>query len=273
MESFTGKTVIITGAASGIGKALALYFSRFKTRLIAADIDSAGLIAVADAIRAQGSQCKEVVVDVADSMSAENLIQAAVSAFGRVDYLFTIAGIAAMVNVEELDIEDWQRIVDINILGTVYCSMAAYKVMQTQRSGHIVNMASLAGLIGFPTMTPYAMTKAAIVGFATNLRAEALPYNIHVTVLCPSFIESKIYEHAIVRGLDPQQVRSLVPFSLMPTEKAVKTIVTEVAKKKALVVFPGYAHVLWFLARVFPRIVRPFHSKTVALFRAMQKQS
>jgi short-subunit dehydrogenase len=272
MNVFANTTVIITGAASGIGKALALQMARQKAKLVIADIDAPALQEVYTSIIAHTNHCEQVVMDVADSSDVEQLVQTARTDFGRIDYMFAIAGIANMCTAEELSSTEWESMVNVNILGTISCSMAAYRVMKEQRHGHIVMMSSLAGLVGFPTMTPYAMTKAAIVSFAQNLRAEVADYGIRVTVLCPSFIDSNIYERAIVHGLNSAQVRSLVPFPLMPTNKAADAIIKAVMKKKSLVIFPGYARLLWFLARIFPRIVQPFHKQTVTAFRAIQQK-
>ncbi len=267
MGHFTDKVAIVTGAASGIGKAVAIELARNGAVVIAADIDSLGVAQTVEFVKRKGASAEAAHVDVARGRDVETLVENTVANRGHLDYIFNIAGVAVMGEVRDLSLDHWRRIVDVNMMGVVHGATAAYRVMLKQGSGHIVNMASLAGLVGYPTMSAYATTKAAVVAFSTNLRAEAEAFGIRVTALCPGFVDSGIYENAIIVNVAREHVRKLVPSKLMDTQNAAREIVDGVLRDQAVVVFPRSARLLWLLARHAPNTVAAFHRKTVRAFR------
>jgi NAD(P)-dependent dehydrogenase (short-subunit alcohol dehydrogenase family) len=188
MGYFTNKVAIVTGGASGIGKAVAIELARNGADVIAADIDLLGVAQTAELIKQTGVNAEAAHVDVARGQDVETLVENTVANRGHLDYIFNIAGVAVMGEVRDLSLDHWRRIVDVNVLGVIQGATAAYRVMLKQGTGHIVNMASLAGLVGYPIMSAYAMTKAAVVAFSTNLRAEAEAFGVKVTALCPGFV-------------------------------------------------------------------------------------
>ncbi|NTV93687.1 MAG: SDR family oxidoreductase, partial [Chlorobiaceae bacterium] len=162
MDTFwKGKTAIVTGAASGIGFALASGLIKRGVRVWAADIDAAG---VARAAASLGPGVHPVRLDVCDAAAFRDLVDGVARETGRVDFLFNNAGILHSGKVHEFDVEQCNRIIDVNICGVVNGTLAAYSLMVRQRGGHIVNTASLAGLVPAPLLSMYAMTKHAVVG-------------------------------------------------------------------------------------------------------------
>jgi NADP-dependent 3-hydroxy acid dehydrogenase YdfG len=147
---------IVTGAASGIGLALSSALLKRGAIVWMADVNAVGINQVADAL---GPKAYPVALDVRDALAVRDLIERVARESGRLDFLFNNAGIGVGGEVHELTVGHFDRIIDINIRGVVNGSLAAYPLMVKQRSGHIVNTASVAGLVPVPLLTPYAMTK------------------------------------------------------------------------------------------------------------------
>ena len=151
---FQGKVAIVTGAASGIGKALAGALARHGATVVLADIDEAGAKAAADALAAgPPGRVSGVAMDVTDADAVAALVQRTAEDHGHLDLLFNNAGIGIIGSVEHLSLAHWNRVIDVNLRGVVHGVVAAYPIMIRQRSGHIVNTASLAGVIPAPSLT------------------------------------------------------------------------------------------------------------------------
>lgn len=195
------------------------------------------------------------IVDVSDYQQVKDLIEACFQKHGRLDYLFNNAGIAAVGDARDLDIGIWRKVVDINLMGVIYGCQIAYPLMVQQGSGHIVNTASLAGLVGMPGMIPYATTKFAAVGLSRTLRIEASHLGIQVSVICPGFIESNIYEASECANIDNQQVRKLIRLPILDTAIASRKILKGVLAQKELIVFPAYAHLMFWFYKWFSGLI------------------
>jgi NAD(P)-dependent dehydrogenase (short-subunit alcohol dehydrogenase family) len=263
MQRFKDKVVVVTGGASGIGRALCQELAAAGARLTVADINAEGAHLVADQLKAQALQ-----VDVRSSEQLEELIASVVARHGRIDYLFNNAGIAVAGDARDLTTELWQAAVDVNLMGVIYGCQAAYPRMAKQGSGHIVNVASLAGLIGAPGMLPYATTKAAVVGLSRTLRLEGQQLGVRVSAVCPGFIESNIYESSRSVNLGGE-VRDLITLPLVPTSVAARKILKGVLANRELIVFPGYARLVWFLSRLYPPLLGRISQD---ILRRMRKQ-
>jgi short-subunit dehydrogenase len=159
--------------------------------------------------------------------------------------------------VRDVPLADWHRIIDVNMLGVLYGTVAAYSLMVRQGFGHIVNTASLAGLIGFPTHVPYSLTKSSLVGLSIPLRLEGADLGVKVSVVCPG--------HVRARTGDGQ--------GLLGAERAARTILRGVARNRAMIVFPLHARVLWGLYRLWPPLLFPLGRKMVRDFRAAQRDT
>lgn len=254
-ESFEDKVAIVTGGASGIGKALCEELGRRAAKVVAADINREGAEQVVAAISATGGKAEAARLDVTRSEEVQKLVDRTASRHGRLDYMFNNAGIATLGEVRDMTPEQWDRIIQINLMGVIYGTTAAYSRMVKQGFGHIVNTASQAGLYPVSGTTSYALTKHGVVGLSTSLRTEAAGLGVNVSVICPGPVVSRIVEDATRAGKYERDVFSEVPqFMLMDTAKAAKVILRGVARNRAIIVFPFLARYLWWLHRISPAI-------------------
>jgi NAD(P)-dependent dehydrogenase (short-subunit alcohol dehydrogenase family) len=254
-DGFKDKVAIVTGGASGIGQALCEELGRRGTRVVAADVNSEGAERVVAGISATGGKAEAAHLDVTRSDEVQKLIDQTASKHGRLDYMFNNAGIATLGEVRDMTPEQWDRIIQINLMGVVYGTTAAYSLMVKQGFGHIVNTASQAGLYPVSGTTAYALTKHGVVGLSTSLRTEGAGLGVKVSVICPGPVVSRIVENATRLGEYEKDVFSEIPQSmLMDTAKAARVILRDVARNRAIIVFPFLARYLWWLHRISPTI-------------------
>lgn len=201
----------------------------------------------------------------ADEVQA--LVEETVAAHGRLDYMVNNAGIALAGEVRDLTLEHWRRVVDVNLWGVVHGVHAAYPVMVARRAGHIVNMASLAGLLPVPGFVPYATTKHAVVGLSTSLRAEAAGLGVKVTAVCPGFVATGIYDAATTVRVRMADLVKNLRTPPMDADVAAAAILRGVARNDAIVVVPRAARVLWRLHRAHRALTEPVMRRAIAGFR------
>jgi NAD(P)-dependent dehydrogenase (short-subunit alcohol dehydrogenase family) len=268
MDIFRDKICVITGGASGIGRGVSEALARSGAQVVVADLDGDGAQRVASGI---GERATARRLDVADAVAVEALVREVVASYGRLDYMFNNAGFAVHGETLDSTVEQWRRIVDVNLMGVVYGSLAAYRVMAEQGSGHVVNTASLAGLVGVTTFSSYAMTKAAVVMLSKMLRFEGLDRGVRFTAVCPGFIKTGIYENATYNRVDQKAAFAQIPFPLVELDTAVQKILQGVARNRELIVFPAYARILWWLARFAPGLLASTHLKTVRELRKIRR--
>ena len=271
MNEFKDKIAIVTGAASGIGRALSIEMDRAGATVIMADIDRDGLARLAS--ETTGDHSRALYLDVSKAEEVKALINKVVLEHGRLDLIFNNAGIAVAGEARDLSLDHWRRVIDVNLLGVVYGTHAAYSVMARQGFGHIVNTASLAGLIGGPTMIPYAATKHAVVGLSKSLRVEAEDLGVKVSVICPGFIQTGIFDAATYVYADQKEMEARLPFKPMDVNAAARIILRGVARNKAMIVFPFYSRLLWWLLRIHDSLLNPLSRKTVKEFRAARTEA
>jgi NAD(P)-dependent dehydrogenase (short-subunit alcohol dehydrogenase family) len=183
---FSGKIVVVTGAASGIGRGIAWAFARRGADLALADINEGGLLAVKEELESQGCKIYAQVVDVSVAKQVEDFCNNTYQEMGRVDVLCNNAGISIGGGVECMSLEDWGRIVGVNLWGAIHgCHYFYLRMIEQGGGGHIVNTASIGGLTPIPSMAAYCCTKYGVVGLSETLRAEAALHGIGVSVICP----------------------------------------------------------------------------------------
>lgn len=251
---FKGKVAVITGAASGLGQGFAMVMAKHGATIVAADIDLEGVGKTVERIAESGGTATAHKLDVRDSTAVTALVDDTVERHGRIDYMFNNAGIAVQGPMEEIPIEHWDEIVDINLKGVIYGASAAYRHMVKQGHGQIVNTASLAGLVPSPLLTPYSATKFGVVGMSDALRVEASAHGVVVTALCPGFIESGIYGAARMSGGFTEDIgRAQIPH-IVPLKKGVNKLLKGVVAKKRVVTLPLYGYAFWYGYRFSPRI-------------------
>lgn len=271
MTVWTGKGVIVTGAASGIGRALAEELSRLGATVWITDKDGAAATTTAATI---GSNVRAQTLDVTDAAAVAACVAKVVDRHGQVDALFNNAGIGVVGELGDLNASHFEQSINVNIRGVINGILAVYPLMVDQRSGIIVNTASAAGLMGVPLMAPYCMTKHAVVGLSTSMRLEAARFNVRVCALCPSAIDTPFLDAELpaeVSRIWRPDIRSYLtklggpPY---PVEKFATYALKQVEKDKAVIVAPLGARLRLALCRAFPatteRITRRAYKQIVA---------
>lgn len=188
-----GKTAVVTGAGSGIGRAIALGFGREGARVLVSDIDGGRASAVAEEMAQQGAEALAHAADVSDTAQVDAMIEATIERFGQLDILVNNAGRAARGWVTNMTDTEWDSVFAVNVRGTFACSRAALRHMIPQRSGRIINTASGTGLRPFPGGAAYGASKAAIINFTYSLAAEVAKYHITVNAIGPGVTDTPFW--------------------------------------------------------------------------------
>lgn len=199
------KVIVITGASSGIGEETARHLAARGGRLVLGARRADRLQKLVDEIRAAGGQAMAVTTDVARRADVDHLVQQALDAFGRIDVMINNAGYMAVSPLASRRVEEWDRMIDINIKGVLYGIAAVLPGMQAQKSGQIINISSIAGLRVSVGATPYSATKFAVKAISEGLRAEVSPDNIRVTAIYPGAIATELPQ-----GTTDPQVKTAV---------------------------------------------------------------
>jgi NAD(P)-dependent dehydrogenase (short-subunit alcohol dehydrogenase family) len=270
------RIAIITGAASGIGRALAGALVTRGDTVVVADIDGEGAERAAGELARRGpGTATSAVVDVRDAGTVRALVDQVRDQHGRLDVMVNNAGIGVGGDAGELTLAHWERVIDVNLRGVVHGVQAAYPVMITQRSGHIVNTASLAGLVPAPLLTPYAMTKHAVVGLSLSLRAEAAAHGVRVTAVCPGVVDTPILDTAgqddlpatALSGHVREFFRHVQP-RFYAADQLAQDITRGIDRNAALVIAPASARAAWYLWRYAPGAVNRMNARQLARIRA-----
>ena len=272
---FAGQVAVVTGAASGIGRALATALVAEGATVVLADLDGDGARRVADSL---GAAAEGTALDVTDRRAVQALVDGVAGRHGRIDLLCNNAGIGAGGPAQALAVEDWLTVIDVDLHSVVYGVAAAYPLMVRQGSGHIVNTASLAGLVPSPLLTPYAAAKAGVVGLSLSLRVEAAAHGVGVTVVCPGPVETPLLDQggpANPGGPSPLNVRKLLTNALgdpYPAEAMAADILDGVAQNRALVVAPAAAREAWEQFRRDPEAFLAFMADQAVASRQRREQ-
>ena len=190
MERLKDRVAIVTGAAQGIGKALALGLSREGAKLVIADIHQDNAVAVKDEIRAAGAMALAIATDVSDEMSVEAMVENCIEEFGKIDILINNAGIFPVSSVEDMKEEEWDRVIGTNLVGAFLCSRAVASKLIEQESGRVISITSGRAFQGAKNAAHYASSKAGIIGFSKALALELAPHRITVNVICPGITDT-----------------------------------------------------------------------------------
>lgn len=273
-RSFAPSVSIVTGGGSGIGRAIATELARRGSHVVVADLDGARAKQVADDLGDRGSAAE---VDVVDAEAVQALVAQTAERHGRLDVMANNAGVAIGGLLEELDERHWAKALDVNLRGVINGVSAAYPVMSAQRSGHILNTASLAGLIPAPAMLPYTTTKHAVVGLSTALRAEAASRGVRVSVLCPAFVDTPLLDEVYAAPASfggGSSVRSRVRLMqprFLTAELVAARAVDGLASNKAVIPVGWLAHTLWRLNRYAPPVARGLVQAQVSAHRRLSR--
>jgi len=260
---YAGCSAIVTGAGSGVGAALARALVGAGAHVWLADLDEDAATRVASALAGAGpGSARAVRLDVTDAAAVAALVHGVAEEHGRLDLLFNNAGITFGGETEDLTLEQWNAIIDVNLRGVVHGVHAAYPLMVRQgaaggRGGHIVNTASMGGLMAAGLITSYVATKHAVVGLSLALRSEAAAKGVGVTAICPSAVETPLLEKGELgrfRGRDYYLKGQGVRRALDPDVLAEQALAA-VAADRPLLVTPRQARIVWRLGRLSPALV------------------
>jgi NAD(P)-dependent dehydrogenase (short-subunit alcohol dehydrogenase family) len=200
------------------------------------------------------------VLDITDYAATEDLYRRVAARKGRLDYAFNNAGIWMMGDAHAFSLDDWNRLIDVNLRGTIHGTKAAYDIMIKQKSGHIINTASVAGLTPDPGCTAYAATKHAIVGLCKSLRVEAARHSVRVSALCPGVVETPLLKGGgkfgkVLHEVNPEQMRRMwTRMRPMPADAFAERALKDVARNKPVIAWPLGGKLFWWIDRLSPSL-------------------
>jgi NAD(P)-dependent dehydrogenase (short-subunit alcohol dehydrogenase family) len=260
-SNLTGRTVVVTGAGSGIGCETALLAARRGADLAICDVDDTGLAETEERARAAGRKVLTRHVDVADRDQMRDFADAVHAETGAVDLLVNNAGVGLVAGVLDTELEDWDWIVAINIMGVVHgCHFFVPRMVERGAGGHVANLASMAGYFASPALAAYTMTKYAVLGLSEALRAELQPHGIGVTAVCPGAINTPITVNARARGAadDPAVRERAVDIYRRRNygpDRVARNILKAVERNRAVAPIAAESWIAYGAKRISPRLV------------------
>ncbi len=260
---FGGKTVILTGAASGIGRSLALRLAAAGAIVHAMDNNAEGLDSLAATAKVQ-----PCVLDVRDKDKFTAEVNRIHASSQRIDFLFNNAGVTQLGESQNIPFERWKWLLDINLMGVVHGILAVYPIMIRQRGGHIINTASIAAATGYATAAAYTASKVAVLEMTRSLRSEAKLHRVKVSAVCPGYVDSGIFVQERIVGADLDAVMKDLPIKMMTPDVAACHLLKGVIAGKPTIVFPFSAKCLWGLSNWVPSLVGLFQKRLLRAFQA-----
>jgi len=259
MSIFRDKIAIVTGAASGIGKGLCEELAGRGAKVVATDINEEMLQSTVASIKGASHPVRAEKQDVTDYDAFKKLVEDTVAREGRLDYIFNNAGIAIVGEVRDATIDHWRKVLDVNLNGVVYGSGQDHHQMVKQGSGHIVNLASVEGLMPFPTTVSYVTSKFGVMGLSEGMWVEGKDLGVNVSVVCPGFVSTPIFDVSDTVGFEKQTWReeALTPwerFAISP-EGCARVILKGVEKNKPIITVTVMAKIMWWLTRISPTFI------------------
>jgi NAD(P)-dependent dehydrogenase (short-subunit alcohol dehydrogenase family) len=271
VNHFNGRVAAVTGAASGIGRALALRLAREGAAVALADVDEQGLTDTASLL--QGSDHSQHVLDVADRQAVEGFAESVVRSHGRVHFVFNNAGVDVSARVDAMTHDDFQWLMNINFWGVVHGCRAFLPHLKENGFGHLVNTSSIFGLVTVPTQAAYHASKFAVRGYSECLRQELAEYGVRVSYVMPGGVKTNVVRNSRYRVSDNQSLtkeEAITRFEAMAgltPDAAAERILAGVARNRARILVGRDARLLALLAWLapvnYPRLVR--------LLRIMQR--
>ena len=255
-QNFTGAQVAITGGASGIGFALGKALLAAGANVTLGDWNAKSLAEVTEQLSNYGDRVTGMQLDVSDQQQVAKFVTEAAARGGRLDYLFNNAGVGGAKPTMDWTLADWQRIININMWGTIYGVMAAMPIMVAQGNGHIVNTASIWGLLPGIYEVPYSTSKHAIVGLSESLSYELAPKGVQVTVLCPAGVVTGIF------------AEGTAPADAISADEAAQEIMRGLASGEVIIPIGEPAVVAWGQHQTDPPAIHDYLIKREAAMRA-----
>jgi len=258
--SFAGRTALVTGAASGIGRETALAFARAGADLVVCDLNGPGVEQTAADARALGRSALARTVDVARREAMEAFAADVQKEVGAVDVLMNNAGVGLGARFLETTLEDWEWIVSINLWGVIYgCHFFVPPMVARGKGGHVVNVSSVAGYVASDPLAAYSTTKFGVFGLSEALRSELRPHRIGVTTVCPGIINTPITRSARTRGpaATPEARAALVELYERRNygpERVAQNVLRAIQRNRPVAPISPEAHVLYVMKRLVPNL-------------------
>ena len=254
MRTFKGKTVIVTGASSGIGKALAEHFAALGANVVLGARHGDRLQQIVAQVEERGGSAAYAVCDVSKEEDCKNLVKTAVDRFGGVDVLICNAGISMRALFDDVDLSVLHKLMDVNFWGCVNCTKYALPYIQ-QSHGSIVGVSSVAGIHGLPGRTGYSASKYAMTGFLETVRIENLKKGVHVMIACPGFTASNVRFSALTADGSQQGETPREEGKMMTAEEVARIIERAVARRKRLCLMDFQGRASYFVKKFWPGLL------------------
>ena len=249
---------IVTGAAGGMGQEFCKALLNRGCKVIGTDIDTEKLQDLNKTFKAQAlsKNFSYISLDITNPKAVQQSFEELLKTHGRIDCLINNAGIMSSAPFEDYDLGNWKKVIDINLMGLIYCSHYAYQTMKKQGHGRIINVSSTAGITPVLMSTAYAASKHAVVGFTHSLRGEAKGSGINIHLVIPGLIDTEIFDRALddVKS-SSRHMADLVPIKKLPAHKAVSMIFAGVDKDKQEIIFPILNKIIVKAYRLFPNFM------------------
>jgi len=263
MHPWNNKVAVITGAGSGIGQAIALHICGIGCDIALVDINEKGLVETQEKLARLSQESPQAeavfysshVIDVTDTVQMQSLPQAVIDQHGRVDILFNNAGITIEKTFNNHTLDDWEKVVGINLWGVIYGCKFFMPFLENQPEAYIINTSSLAGFLGLPNQTSYCATKAAVKALSESLYAECKVKNIHVLSVHPGAINTPLFDYAVEHSDNPEASKKMfdrIRRVAMTPASAAEKIVTASQRQKQRVVIGLDAHLVDLIKRLMP---------------------
>jgi NAD(P)-dependent dehydrogenase (short-subunit alcohol dehydrogenase family) len=247
---------VVTGAGSGLGRALSVELGRRRGRVVVSDVNAPAAEETARQVEAAGGQARVVVCDVTRPEQVDALAEASEAAFGGMDLVVNNAGVASVGSVGRMSLADWKHVLDVNLWGVIHGCHSFVPRLRRQGSGHVLNIASMAGLLSAPYMGPYNASKAAVVALSETLYTELRPAGLGVTVACPMFFRTGIAAAArVTEGEDrplKEMMTKLVDKAAVEAEQVARVCLRAVERETFYVLPMASGRWFWRLKRVAP---------------------
>ncbi|HEY3393611.1 MAG TPA: SDR family oxidoreductase [Lacipirellulaceae bacterium] len=254
MRELRGKTALVTGAASGIGRAIAARLAAEGVSLFLADVNEVGLAKVVSELQRNGIEVIGRRCDVAEPREISATVAEILSRWGGVDILVNNAGITYYGRTERMSAEHWDKLIRVNLLSHIQFTRELLPSLLARPEAHVLNVCSMFGLVGMPKLAAYTTAKFAMVGFSDALRAEYARDGLGVTALCPGFVDTNLFASAPLG--EPQKERKIPPAILCTTpEKVARAAVKAIRRDRRLVVISPWAKFLVSAKRLVPGVM------------------
>jgi NAD(P)-dependent dehydrogenase (short-subunit alcohol dehydrogenase family) len=264
-NGFGGKVCFVTGGAAGIGRAICQQLASAGAIVVVTDVDGSGANATLEDVKARSPESVAIQLDVTDAAAVESAVNQAAQKFGRLDFMFNVAGALIVSELRDLTLADWQRIFNVNFWGLLNGVNASYTVMRKQGHGHIVNMASGLGRMPGPLLGAYTASKHAVFGLSETLRIEAHDFGIRVSTIGPGWVATPMTDvkTALTKQMSAEHFLSAIPVKFISADAAARAALEGVAQQRPLILYPFYVRVLAFLYTMFPDLAFAMNRKAL----------